>query len=169
MPYVDRFGWCVDQSRRARAVRADNAGERFVPHLFSSFFSILDPRRALAVDLSLAALSLPFPLPSPSSSSYLFFTLFIPFFFLLRLASSSSSSSFSSSSSSSSVSFRFSSFSFPLNLLFLLYIPSASTRYRHQASSLVFRRVFMRLRWIYSRIPLASSRQATRRGVSSVS
>ena len=92
MPYVDRFGWCVDQSRRARAVRADNAGERFVPHLFSSFFSILDPRRALAVDLSLAAPSLPFPLlplllPSLLLLSFLFFFLLVPF--LIRWIASS--------------------------------------------------------------------------------
>ena len=173
MPYVDRFGWCVDQSRRARAVRADNAGERFVPHLFSSFFSILDPRRALAVDLSLAAPSLPFPLlplllPSLLLLSFLFFFLLVPF--LIRWIASSPC-------------FVFFHLLTPLLLLLLfLFIsrlffiflrrsssssspslhPSTSTRYRHRAFSLVFRRVFMRLRWIYSRIPLASSRRPTR-------
>lgn len=77
MPYVDRFGWCVDQSRRARAVRADNAGERFVPHLFSSFFSIDGPsprpcNRSLPRLSSFSSSFSLFPLPFPLSSSSFF-------------------------------------------------------------------------------------------------
>lgn len=102
MPYVDRFGWCVDQSRRARAPRPDNAGERFVPHLFPSLFSISDPRRALAAHSP--PRSLPFPLSTSSSSTFSSYA-FHPFLFPSTTSPLSSVSSSSSPSSSSGSSF----------------------------------------------------------------